>query len=602
MRAQNQPSNQSPTLDLAREAVVMEVKDAASGSSHALGAGSIDQQASRVFVSPRVVDERAFDQLASTLRGLTNEAAQQARGLSQASDGVRTLSENLRGLTKDLTTRTEQAAKVLPLLETRVASAQQLVDRVTRDMAIVKAREARDAISAHIVEQTPQWKQEFVAQAKQAMLEQAEQEVASLVQQQIPAMIAQQVRSQVHGAIELAVREALATLKSDVSQSVHEGASKNTGAGFGGAGFAAPSRSGLFQASPMASDSASGRGSMGEPSLRDALARAEDARVALEAAASKAQLAGTQLEQNVEDVAGEISQQLAALRADTHVIVGGASARIEGAAATAAEHAAKQALSQAHNIVKSQLLQEITNHVGEMLEPELTRQEASTIEAIVTAQHAAYEQLSTLVANAEQAAHAAAERLGAAVAEARGIARTLGGSRVSGLGNTGADAQERAVYADHSQPASTLAASSLLAQLQQQTDLGTQLLLNLSERVEAASHATDAIVQALAEVPAMQPVSYAPMAHASGVAQHGATHSEATAAAIAAAGKASQQLAQLLSHTAQAGQWLQSITQHAHQTGMALQAMVPPVISASRQQDATRMSCVWRTEDSSLED
>lgn len=569
----------------------MEVKDAASGSSHAHGAASIDQQASRVFVSPRVVDERAFDQLASTLRGLTNEAAQQARGLSQAGDGVRTLSENLRGLTKDITTRTEQAAKVLPLLETRVASAQQLVDRVTRDTAIVKAREARDVIAAHILEQIPQWKQEFAAQAKQAMLEQAEQEVTSLVQQQIPAMIAQQVRSQVHGAIELAVRdavrEALATLKNDVSQSVHEGA------GLGGAGLAASGKSGLFQASPVAIDSASGRGSMGEPLLRDALARAEGARIALEAAASKAQLAGTQLEQNVEDVAGEISQQLAALRADAHVIVGGASARIEGAAATAAEHAAKQALSQAHEIVKSQLLQEITNHVGEMLEPELTRQEAATIEAIVTAQHAAYEELSTLVANAEQAAHAAAERLGAAVVEARGLARTLGGSRASGPGNSAADVQERAVnavYADHSQPASTLAASSLLAQLQQQTDLGTQLLLNLSERVEAASHATDAIVQALAEVPAKQPVSYTQIAHASGVAQHGATHSEATAAAIAAAGQASQQLAQLLTHTAQAGQWLQSITQHAHQTGMALQAMVPPVISASRQQDATRMS------------
>jgi hypothetical protein len=195
--------------DKAREAVVMEVKEAAGAQSLTAASAALNEQARKVFVSPRVVDERSFEQLASTLRALTTEAANQGKSLAQASEGVRSLSENLRGLTKDLATKTDQATKVMPVLETRVASAQQLIDRVTRDTAIVKAREARDAISAQIAEQSATWKQQFVQEARESVMSQATAAVDEVMAQHAQSMIASKVQAAVDAAIEAAVRQAV---------------------------------------------------------------------------------------------------------------------------------------------------------------------------------------------------------------------------------------------------------------------------------------------------------------------------------------------------------------------------------------------------------
>lgn len=557
--------------DTAREAVVMEVKEAAGAQSLTAASAALDEQARKVFVSPRVVDERSFEQLASTLRALTTEAANQGKSLAQASEGVRSLSENLRGLTKDLATKTDQATKVMPVLETRVASAQQLIDRVTRDTAIVKAREARDAISAQIAEQSATWKQQFVQEARESVMSQATAAVDEVMAQHAQSMIASKVQAAVDAAIEAAVRQAvrdaLATLKSDVQESVQHAVNKQA------ASMQAAHTQGLFpqprQEAASVGQSSIESASRAEALLREGVARAQAVLNSLEAASSKAQATGTQLEHSVEAVAGEISQQLSALRNDALVIVGGASARIEGAASTAAEHAAKQALAQAHEMAKSELLSELTEHVAEILEPELTKQEAATIEAIQTAQHAAHEQISTLVANAEDAARSAAERLGAVVVQAREMAVSLEG-RATKHEQLSHDVKISRDTADASNQQN---AQSVLQQLQEQTQASAALLTMLSDRVEAAAHATDNIVRALEEAKraAEQAAGSEKNSTASetsamatqATSSHGQIISHGQVISHEQVMQAMTQLTHLLGHAAQAGQWLQSITQQA---------------------------------------
>ncbi len=526
------PAGSTPAaaLDAARNAVVMEVKDAAAGVTTGLAAPSpqqlaqqldrqLDQTTARLFVSPRVIDERAFEQLASTLKALSAEAAAQARSLSQASAGVQTLTDNLRALTKDIAARTEQAIKVLPLLESRVASAQSLVDRVTRDAAIAKAREARDAIAAEVLTQTqaavaqqmPAWQAEFLAQAKSTLLASAmptelPAQLQAFIREQAQQQAQQLAQQHVHGAVEAAVREAvqeaLTTLRADVQASLPPASSARA----------------LFPKAPTTDAPMS-------------LTAADAARQALDSATARAASTAQQLETTVEAVAGEIAQQLAALRSDASVIIGGATARIEGLASSAAEHA----LVHTHELAKAQLLAELQRHVSETLEPEVGRQEAATIEAIQTAQHAAHESLGTLIASAEEGVRAAAERLGAAIIEARTLSASLTHTAMPATTNT----------SDVPSTIATQPTTELQAALAEQIAQGNALLATLSDRIEASAHAADAIAAQLAQ--ASPPKQEAQLQ----------TQTQLQAQAAIA------QLSTLLAHAAQAGPWLQSLLQQA---------------------------------------
>ncbi|MBL8885970.1 MAG: hypothetical protein JNK16_04850 [Phycisphaerales bacterium] len=87
---------------------------------------------SDVFVSPRVVDRRTFEEYSLTLQQLIREASGHGRTLEVTSTEVRTLRETVQSLARDLQLRLDAAGKVLPSLEQRINRAEQIADSVAR--------------------------------------------------------------------------------------------------------------------------------------------------------------------------------------------------------------------------------------------------------------------------------------------------------------------------------------------------------------------------------------------------------------------------------------------------------------------------------------
>jgi hypothetical protein len=114
---------------------------------------TLESAVERAFLSPRVVDQAAFDSLAGTLRKLTTDAQTQARALAGTSAQMGHLQESVRGLIKDLQARIDHALKALPTLDTRISRTQALLDRVSNETALTKARELRDSIIQEIASQ-----------------------------------------------------------------------------------------------------------------------------------------------------------------------------------------------------------------------------------------------------------------------------------------------------------------------------------------------------------------------------------------------------------------------------------------------------------------
>ena len=107
--------------------------------SHAHAAHAPDHPAARgladdIFLSPRVVDERSFDEFATTLRGLVTQAQSQTIALSTSTSEVKALGDELRGASKELWTRVEAAAKVVPGIDQRVAKAEKILATVNQDL------------------------------------------------------------------------------------------------------------------------------------------------------------------------------------------------------------------------------------------------------------------------------------------------------------------------------------------------------------------------------------------------------------------------------------------------------------------------------------
>ncbi len=85
-----------------------------------------------VFVSPRVVDRRTFEEYSLTLQQLIREASGHGRTLEVTSTEVKTLREAVQGLAKDLQGRVDAAGRLLPSLEQRIVKAEQIADSVAR--------------------------------------------------------------------------------------------------------------------------------------------------------------------------------------------------------------------------------------------------------------------------------------------------------------------------------------------------------------------------------------------------------------------------------------------------------------------------------------
>jgi hypothetical protein len=98
-----------------------------------------EQTIREVFLTPRVLDKRSFDEYSETLRQLIREASSHSRSLQASTGDVKSLGEAANKTTRDLQTRVEQAAKFVPLLEQQLARAEKLTKAPIDERAIAAA-------------------------------------------------------------------------------------------------------------------------------------------------------------------------------------------------------------------------------------------------------------------------------------------------------------------------------------------------------------------------------------------------------------------------------------------------------------------------------
>ncbi|QQS08250.1 MAG: hypothetical protein IPK69_09610 [Phycisphaerales bacterium] len=112
-------------------AMIVETKPGAGSAGLPRG----EDLARQLFVSPRVVDHRSFDELAGALRAIVTEAVNQSRSLASVSAEVREIDTRLRDAGRDMQTRVETAVRVIPTLDQRVQKAEESITRATKDLA-----------------------------------------------------------------------------------------------------------------------------------------------------------------------------------------------------------------------------------------------------------------------------------------------------------------------------------------------------------------------------------------------------------------------------------------------------------------------------------
>jgi predicted trehalose synthase len=131
---------------------------------------SLHQAVEQVFLSPRVIDQRAFDEFAGQLSKLTRDAGKAGESLAATHGQVKALHEQLRGLIGDLTTKTDAAIKALPIIEAKAAKVQQLMTHVGNETAIAKARELRDSVAQELLSQRDGLVQQLVNEIREAVI------------------------------------------------------------------------------------------------------------------------------------------------------------------------------------------------------------------------------------------------------------------------------------------------------------------------------------------------------------------------------------------------------------------------------------------------
>lgn len=112
-------------------------------------ASSVEGLLDRVFLSPRLVDQRAYDELGTTLKALVRDAASSGRTLANSAVEAKALSEGVRESIAALDSKIDTAARMLPTIDARSAKVEQLVDRMSTEVA-GKLAEARAVIDGAV--------------------------------------------------------------------------------------------------------------------------------------------------------------------------------------------------------------------------------------------------------------------------------------------------------------------------------------------------------------------------------------------------------------------------------------------------------------------
>ncbi len=84
-----------------------------------------------MFLTPRVIDRRTFEEYSTLLRALIREAAGEGRSLRDAAGQVREVQEGLERAAAELSARLDAVVRVMPTLEQRIARMEQLLGATT---------------------------------------------------------------------------------------------------------------------------------------------------------------------------------------------------------------------------------------------------------------------------------------------------------------------------------------------------------------------------------------------------------------------------------------------------------------------------------------
>jgi hypothetical protein len=94
----------------------------------------LDATLDQVFLTPRVIDERSYEELAGSLRTLMKDAAGQSRALITTTGEVKLLGDQLREATQQLQAKVDTAVRVIPTLDQRVAKAEALLEVTGKEL------------------------------------------------------------------------------------------------------------------------------------------------------------------------------------------------------------------------------------------------------------------------------------------------------------------------------------------------------------------------------------------------------------------------------------------------------------------------------------
>lgn len=469
---------------------------------------SLHQAVEQVFLSPRVVDQRAFDEFAGQLSKLTKEAGKAGESLAITHGQVKALSDQLRGLMTDLTTKTDAAIKALPVIEAKAAKVQQLMTHVGNETAIAKARELRDSVAQELLAQRDGLVRQLTTELRDAVMRDLLADVQTHLQNQLQTHLREHIAATINQSVTERVTDHLSRLPAPATPAplnldtlALDTTLRETIADANAA--IARFESGVrsveqrLHATQSASDLIAHRAEQIEKSLEEAVLRAT----------LKFESTISQSEQRTEAVASEIAEQLLALRADAAKLVTESRDIItrDREAIAADRRVALSAISVAAADATAALAH-LPSATHEQIQ---SRLEASSREAANALSHLAAEHANRIEQAREEAL--ATIQSAAATAQAGVATRSESLDRITtSLADVEAMplahdvlAQLQAATLHASQTQSHV--SGVISRLESLAARAEEARVQLGERVIAAAQATDVIEQRLASTSTPRP-------------------------------------------------------------------------------------------------
>jgi hypothetical protein len=461
---------------------------------------SLHQAVEQVFLSPRVVDQRAFDEFAGQLSKLTKEAGKAGESLTITHGQVKALSDQLRGLMTDLTTKTDAAIKALPVIEAKAAKVQQLMTHVGNETAIAKARELRDSVAQELLSQrdglvrqlTTELRESVMRQVMDSVQTQLREHIATTVNQTVNQIAAQAITEHISKLPAQSIAPAQLDIDSLALDTTLRETITDANAALARFETSVRAVEQRLDATRTGSDQIAQRAEQLEKSLEEAVLRAS----------MKFESTISQSEQRTEAVASEIAEQLLALRADAAKLVTesrelisreretiAAERRAAIDAITAASQHAASTLAQipatTHEQVQSRLeasSREAADALSQLAAEHATRIEQARVEAVATIQSAA--------ATAQAGVSHRDESM-------QRITTSLADVETMPLAqDVLAQLQSATMHASQTQSH----VSGIITRLESLATRAEEARVQLGERVIAAAQATDVIEQRLATV------------------------------------------------------------------------------------------------------